>query len=349
MEKKTHMSLMDRDYYWEDRDKKNKRQTNIMRIRKKSRVNKKAVFFFAFLIAFLAVIGYVDNYGIPQTVLNTLSSLGIDISEADIKDLKSSYDGSYWEEDTYNEIYNGIVNYQTNISLSIPYTNQNSDIISRQYKRVIDEHPELFWLDGSGKCAGTIMGNVALMNIEIGTLCDINSVPQMKTLLDKAVTEIIFETNKRCKTDFEKAEFVHDVLIMNCEYDAETYYRWMGMGDDRFNSAHTSYGCLVNRKAVCAGYAKAYMLIMNELGIECGYVEGTAGTQGNFGPHAWNYIKLDDGYYMVDLTWDDPIGNSSGNIYHNYFCVNTETISKDHTIGDDQVIPLCEGVKYLNN
>ena len=125
------MSLMDRDYYWEDRDKKNKRQTNIMRIRKKSRVNKKAVFFFAFLIAFLAVIGYVDNYGIPQTVSNTLSNLGIDISEADIKDLKSSYDDSYWEEDTYNEIYNGIVNYQTNISLSIPYTNQNSDIISR--------------------------------------------------------------------------------------------------------------------------------------------------------------------------------------------------------------------------
>ena len=127
------MSLMDRDYYWEDRDKKNKRQTNIMRIRKKSRVNKKAVFFFAFLIAFLAAIGYVDNYGIPQTVSNTLSNLGIDISEADIKDLKSSYDDSYWEEDTYNEIYNGIVNYQTNISLSIPYTNQNSDIISRQY------------------------------------------------------------------------------------------------------------------------------------------------------------------------------------------------------------------------
>ena len=144
------MSLMDRDYYWEDRDKKNKRQTNIMRIRKKSRVNKKAVFFFAFLIAFLAVIGYVDNYGIPQTVSNTLSNLGIDISEADIKDLKSSYDDAYWEEDTYNEIYNGIVNYQTNISLSIPYSNQNSDIISRQYKRVIDEHPELFWLDGSG-------------------------------------------------------------------------------------------------------------------------------------------------------------------------------------------------------
>ena len=121
------------------------------------------------------------------------------------------------------------------------------------------------------------------------------------------------------------------------------------MGDDRFNSAHTSYGCLVNRKAVCAGYAKAYMLIMNELGIECGYVEGSAGTQGNFGPHAWNYIKLDDGYYMVDLTWDDPIGNPPGNIYHNYFCVSTETISKDHIIGDDQVIPICDGVIYLNN
>ena len=342
------MSLMDRDYYWEDRDKKNKRQTNIVKIRKKSRVSKKAVFFFAVLIAFLATIGYLDNYGIPQTVSDALTNIGIDISNVDIEDLKSNYDDSYWEDDTYNEIYNGIASYKTDISLSIPYTNQNSDIISRQYKRVIDEHPELFWLDGSGRSSGTIMGNIALMRIEVGTVCDINSVPQMKALLDNTAAEIISETNKRCTTDFEKAKFVHDVLVMNCEYDEETYYRWMGMGDDRFNLAHTSYGCLINKKAVCAGYAKAYMLIMNELGIECGYVEGTAGTQGNLGPHAWNYIKLDDGYYMVDLTWDDPIGNPPGSVLHDYFCVNTETISKDHIIGDDQVIPVCDGVKYLN-
>lgn len=63
------------------------------------------------------------------------------------------------------------------------------------------------------------------------------------------------------------------------------------------------------------GYAKAYMLIMNELGIECGLVTGIAkNSTGSSGGHAWNYINLDGDYYMVDVTWDDPVEQAYINI-----------------------------------
>ena len=39
---------------------------------------------------------------------------------------------------------------------------------------------------------------------------------------------------------------------------------------------------------------------MQNLGIPCYYCRGVAGE-----PHAWNIIKLYDGYYNVDVTWDD--------------------------------------------
>ena len=46
--------------------------------------------------------------------------------------------------------------------------------------------------------------------------------------------------------------------------------------DDGTSLSYTSYGCLVNRKAVCEGYSKAYKLILNRLNIECEVVSGKA-------------------------------------------------------------------------
>ena len=58
---------------------------------------------------------------------------------------------------------------------------------------------------------------------------------------------------------------------------------------------------------MCAGYAKAYQLILNRMGIECGYITGNAVNDMVSGPHAWNYVRLDGNYYQVDVTWDDPL------------------------------------------
>lgn len=68
---------------------------------------------------------------------------------------------------------------------------------------------------------------------------------------------------------------------------------------------------------------------------------------GTTGLHSWNYIKLDDGYYMVDVTWDDPYGNEDNICYRDYFCLTTEMISENHQIENSQVVPLCNGRKYI--
>lgn len=91
---------------------------------------------------------------------------------------------------------------------------------------------------------------------------------------------------------------------------------------------------------------KAYMYVMNKLGIECGYVSGVGSNLYASGPHAWNYLKLDGDYYMVDVTWDDPIGATAEYCGYDYFCITTEEILKDHTIDDDSIVPYCGGGKY---
>ena len=39
-------------------------------------------------------------------------------------------------------------------------------------------------------------------------------------------------------------------------------------------------------------------------------------------------IKIDVSYYHVDCTWDDPVPDSLGNVYHAYFLVSDSAIQE---------------------
>ncbi|MDR3282329.1 MAG: transglutaminase-like domain-containing protein [Candidatus Methanoplasma sp.] len=93
---------------------------------------------------------------------------------------------------------------------------------------------------------------------------------------------------------------------------------------------HDAYGALVDnddgkRYAVCEGYAKAFQLLADKLGIPCMTVFGTATP--SLEAHAWNYVKMDNGnWYAVDSTWNDSKGNA-------YLLVGYETFFQDHQQG----------------
>jgi uncharacterized repeat protein (TIGR02543 family) len=53
-----------------------------------------------------------------------------------------------------------------------------------------------------------------------------------------------------------------------------------------------------NRVAVCDGYASAFKLMCMIEGIECKEVTGWAGEN-----HAWNKVKIDGEWFVVDATW----------------------------------------------
>ena len=91
-------------------------------------------------------------------------------------------------------------------------------------------------------------------------------------------------------TEADQARAAHDYLIENVKYD-------YSLSDN----SYTAYGALVERKAVCQGYAFAYYEILVQLGIPCNVWIGTTSR----GLHAWNFIKIDDRGYFVDVTWDD--------------------------------------------
>ena len=80
---------------------------------------------------------------------------------------------------------------------------------------------------------------------------------------------------------------------------------------------------------VCEGYAEAFKILCDKLGIPCALVVGNAS-----GPHMWNYVQMEDGrWYLVDATWDD----GDNEISHIYFIANSNTVgAKDVPVNKER-------------
>ena len=90
--------------------------------------------------------------------------------------------------------------------------------------------------------------------------------------------------------------------------------------------AHSAYAAIVERVAVCDGYALAFAAMCQEAGIPCYVLMGDAGAgTGEVRKHAWNIVQLEDGnWYEVDTTWNDSRGD------HTYFCLQSSEMEKNH-------------------
>lgn len=99
---------------------------------------------------------------------------------------------------------------------------------------------------------------------------------------------------------------------------------------------HNILGIVLNKAAVCEGYAKAYLLLTRYYNINSINVVGIAGEVGNQGGHAWNYTKIDGKWYGVDVTWDDQ-----NIIYYTYFLASKSTMESEHSpYGQSSTNPL---------
>ena len=110
--------------------------------------------------------------------------------------------------------------------------------------------------------------------------------------------EIIYEG----MNDFEKAIAIYEYLIDAVAYDYEAYSKLQG-SNKRDNVCYYLEGVFEYGRAVCDGKTKAFVLLCGIEGIECVRDCGSA-INGGFG-HSWNYVKLQNEWYMVDTTVGD--------------------------------------------
>lgn len=122
-------------------------------------------------------------------------------------------------------------------------------------------------------------------------------------------------------SDYDIAKALHDYVVLHCDYDMRYYTGGLPA------VSYSAEGMLLEGSAVCAGYAKAYQLLMEEAGISCEYVTGTA----NGGSHGWNIVNIDGQWYHVDTTWDDPTNKGGDFVRYDYFLKSDSYMRRDHS------------------
>lgn len=131
-----------------------------------------------------------------------------------------------------------------------------------------------------------------------------------------SVLEDIISENMDIKT---KIKAFHDYLVTNTFYDYEYVEKEM---NDIYSPSHDARGTLFYNKALCGGYTDTMSIFLNKLNIPNYRVAST--------DHVWNAVKINDNWYHLDVTLDDP--NTSDNlILDTFFLIDTPTLQKLNT------------------
>ena len=107
-------------------------------------------------------------------------------------------------------------------------------------------------------------------------------------------------------SDLEKETSVFKWMVHQINYD----WTHQDVMAETPRESFTPYGGLVNRTAVCLGYATTFQLLMDLAGVECITVVGAS--EHSQEDHAWNMVRLNGSWYCVDVTWDANLREYSG-------------------------------------
>ncbi|MCR5302174.1 MAG: hypothetical protein K6E49_07005 [Lachnospiraceae bacterium] len=199
------------------------------------------------------------------------------------------------------------------------------DNIISIYHAMLNDHPELFYLEGTtGRdldIRGFQAGFMSALTFRLGPGSP--DEDEMIEKFDKATKNFMSSIDLTASAS-EIERQIHDKLIDTVTYDHDLLNRDLMEGD----LGHTAYGALVAdssglaNRAVCDGYAKAFQYLLRQAGINAAVVTGEAdsdsGTLSEQGPHAWNIVELDGDWYEVDSCWDDidpPPGEENDPFY----------------------------------
>ncbi|HHQ8911983.1 TPA: S-layer homology domain-containing protein [Bacillus cereus] len=211
------------------------------------------------------------------------------------------------------EVQKRINAYETNITLPYKTTNSNTkevmNTLFNAYKEVASKN-EYTNYNRSNVSYGL---NGSPGNYTFTLKITYRETKEQTEYVMKQAKAIVSSITQAGMDDHEKVKAIHDYVVKHVSYD--TSYK-----------AYTAYEALVNRSAVCQGYALLTYQLLKEAGIENHFVVGTGDGQ----PHAWNLVKIENKWYHLDTTFDDPVPDEQGRVTYSYFNLSDEQIARNH-------------------
>ena len=154
-----------------------------------------------------------------------------------------------------------------------------------------------------------------------------NYTEEMEIILNYKIDEIIKNKITDDMDTVNKIKIIHDYIINNTKYDQNRSDK--NIFEYKSNNA---YGVLIEGYGICSGYTDSMMLFLEKLNIKSYKVSSEN--------HVWNKVFINNNWYNLDLTWDDPVNSDgSDSLEHTFFLVTDDEMLKndktEHTYNED--------------
>lgn len=150
------------------------------------------------------------------------------------------------------------------------------------------------------------------------------------TVIENKIEEIKKEILTDGMTIDDKIKTIHDYIINNTKYDIDR-------SDNQVTKykSDTAYGALIENYAICGGYADSMKLFLDDLNIPNYKISSEN--------HIWNLVYLNNNWYHLDLTWDDPVTTDGKDVLeYDYFLITStelKNMETDQHIYDKDIYP----------
>lgn len=236
------------------------------------------------------------------------------------REVKTSYNYQNLSSDSLRELYLTIDEYAENADSSEIILDEQIEqrCIEEAIEAYKNDHPEVFWLSSTFYYTYDWSDYSTTLQLEYSVSAE--KLDEEKANFETALRKAVDSAPKNA-TDYDLELYVNNYIVDNCVYDKES-----AQANEIKGHENDAYGALVDGKAVCEGYSRAFQLLCNKLGIDCINISGNADGES----HAWNNVKLDGEWYEVDVTWNDTDGDTEFPIY-DYFNLPSDKFSESHT------------------
>ncbi|MCR5638194.1 MAG: Ig-like domain-containing protein [Lachnospiraceae bacterium] len=152
-------------------------------------------------------------------------------------------------------------------------------------------------------------------NCTLGFSFEYRITKQQEQEFTKEVKRVLKELSLDNLSDVEKIQKIYNYMTANISYDTKMVNGAL---------AYTGYSALMNKKAVCMGYATLFCRMAAEAGLEVRYMYSST--------HAWNLVKIGDLWYNLDATWD---AGKTPDCYNYFLVPDNGFLDKDHVRAGD--------------
>ena len=200
--------------------------------------------------------------------------------------------------------------------------------VNKVFKTVVNDNPQFFYFN---KSQITTLSSMSKRYLKLSGCLRKQQALKMMNEINGEAKPLVECAVKRSRDPYERLLYIYEHLQKRTAYDDEEL-RAASKGKVLNRNAHNIYGALVERKAVCDGFAAAFQFLVQSMGYVCTCVSGTSdhNLYGNVN-HVWNVVRIDKNYYHIDLTWDTNHYADNKAYSYDWFLLDDDGILSDHT------------------